>query len=258
EEEWEIEEKGGEGRSLQVWEQTGRCHSELLEEQQHQEGGSKLGGGLRFPHTTILWVTCQQDVLNERLDARVDDMIKKGLLQELKGFHSSYNTKRLKDGEPPDYTRGIFQSIGFKEFHEFLILPEEEKETDKGRKLYEAGVQSMKLVPPVYTVDGTDPSQWNKRVRDPAQSIIQAFIDGTQPDQETANIPEDSKTPADVNRNDKTRYECTVCNRVIIGERIWKAHLGGGKHRRMLKKQQRLASEKTQVSLCAPTVETKT
>ncbi|XP_042235083.1 tRNA dimethylallyltransferase-like [Homarus americanus] len=113
-------------------------------------------------------------------------------------------------------------------------------------------------VPPVYTVDGTDPSQWNKRVRDPAQSIIQAFIDGTQPDQETANIPEDSKTPADVNRNDKTRYECTVCNRVIIGERIWKAHLGGGKHRRMLKKQQRLASEKTQVSLCAPTVETKT
>lgn len=73
-------------------------------------------------------------------------MIKRGLLQELKDFHSSYNIKRLKDGEPPDYTKGIFQSIGFKEFHEFLILPEEERETEKGKKLYEAGVIAMKLV----------------------------------------------------------------------------------------------------------------
>lgn len=48
------------GRSLQVYEQTGRRHSQILEEQQQQEGGSKLGGSLRFPNTAILWVTCQQ------------------------------------------------------------------------------------------------------------------------------------------------------------------------------------------------------
>ena len=29
-----------------------------------------------------------------------------------------------------DYTKGIFQSIGFKEFHNYLILPQEEREKE--------------------------------------------------------------------------------------------------------------------------------
>ena len=41
-----------------------------------------------------------------------------------------------------DYTRGIFQSIGFKEFHDYLILSEEEKQTDKGKQLLEKGMGS--------------------------------------------------------------------------------------------------------------------
>lgn len=40
-----------------------------------------------------------------------------------------------------DYTTGIFQSIGFKEFHEYLILPEEEKHSEKGKLLFEKGWQ---------------------------------------------------------------------------------------------------------------------
>ena len=31
----------------------------------------------------------------------------------------------------PDYTKGIFQSIGFKEFHNYLILPEDERRSEK-------------------------------------------------------------------------------------------------------------------------------
>jgi len=31
----------------------------------------------------------------------------------------------------PDYTKGIFQSIGFKEFHTYLILSEEERASEK-------------------------------------------------------------------------------------------------------------------------------
>lgn len=38
-----------------------------------------------------------------------------------------------------DYTTGIFQSIGFKEFHEYLILPEEEKHSERGKLLFEKG-----------------------------------------------------------------------------------------------------------------------
>ena len=46
----------------------------------------------------------------------------------------------------PDYTKGIFQSIGFKEFHEYLILSPEGRETEKGSKLFKLGVDALKLV----------------------------------------------------------------------------------------------------------------
>ncbi len=54
-----------------------------------------------------------------------------------------YNNKRT---EPADYTRGIFQSIGFKEFHKYLVLNQEEKDTAEGRRLFEEGVEQLKLV----------------------------------------------------------------------------------------------------------------
>lgn len=47
---------------------------------------------------------------------------------------------------PPDYTKGIFQSIGFKEFHEYLILETQERESEKGKKLLETGIENLKLV----------------------------------------------------------------------------------------------------------------
>jgi tRNA dimethylallyltransferase len=45
-----------------------------------------------------------------------------------------------------DYSQGIFQSIGFKEFHEFLVLPPAERGTERGAKLLEGGVAALKLV----------------------------------------------------------------------------------------------------------------
>ncbi|KAG8309020.1 tRNA dimethylallyltransferase [Homalodisca vitripennis] len=45
----------------------------------------------------------------------------------------------------PVYTLGIFQSIGFKEFHDYLMLSEEQRETEEGRKLFEKGVELMKV-----------------------------------------------------------------------------------------------------------------
>ncbi|XP_042879370.1 tRNA dimethylallyltransferase-like [Penaeus japonicus] len=263
-------------RSLQVWEQTGRRHSEVLREQQEQEGGSRLGGALRYPSTVILWVTCDQDVLDQRLDRRVDDMIERGLLQELKDFHADYNKQRLKEGQLADYTKGIFQSIGFKEFHQYLVLTEEEQQTKDGRKLYEAGVAALKQiptantihthhcpqgpfvypkhilllcpgnmaddisfpqVPPVFALDGSDPSKWDERVRLPAEGVVQALAEGREPELSTANMAKESPDVEDVNRGDKTRYECDVCERVVIGEIQWRAHIHGAKHRKMQRRQ---------------------
>ena len=38
-----------------------------------------------------------------------------------------------------DYTLGIFQTIGFKEFHDYLLLSAEEKDTARGRTLLQEG-----------------------------------------------------------------------------------------------------------------------
>ena len=42
-----------------------------------------------------------------------------------------------------DYTHGIFQSIGFKEFHEYLILSDDEKDSDEGKRLLLKGMDKF-------------------------------------------------------------------------------------------------------------------
>ena len=36
-----------------------------------------------------------------------------------------------------DYTIGIFQSIGFKEFHEYLLLTEEDRQSNSGKETFQ-------------------------------------------------------------------------------------------------------------------------
>merc|ERR1712080_653745 len=123
---------------------------------------------------------------------------------ELQDFHKSFNEKRVSDDDKPDYTNGIFQSIGFKEFHEYLTCNKTVSENSRN-KLYEKGVQQLKLAtrqysrkqvkwmwqrflhfnrsrPDVFKLDSTKyPENWENDVYNPAIEIIQAFIDGTEP-----------------------------------------------------------------------------
>ncbi|KAL3229445.1 hypothetical protein MRX96_023541 [Rhipicephalus microplus] len=117
-----------------VFQVHGRPHSDIIEEQQHMEGGSSLGGPLRFQRPCVLWLQCDQNVLDERLDARVDDMIAAGLIKEMEEFHERYNKHRIDHNLEADYTKGIFQSIGLKEFHRYLLMDSEEKASPKGQK----------------------------------------------------------------------------------------------------------------------------
>ena len=53
--------------------------------------------------------------------------------------------------EEADYTRGIFQSIGFKEFHNYLILSDNDKQSDKGRQQFDKGVELLKIATRQYS-----------------------------------------------------------------------------------------------------------
>ncbi|KAJ3013841.1 hypothetical protein HKX48_005492 [Thoreauomyces humboldtii] len=112
-------------RSIQVFYTTGRKHSELIAEQWRQKTSS--GSALRHD-TCVFWLHAPPAILNPRLDARVDQMIERGLFQELSEMRADVRRGDVI-GAPQDasiptinYTRGILQAIGFKEFDHYLTL----------------------------------------------------------------------------------------------------------------------------------------
>ncbi|XP_043282975.1 tRNA dimethylallyltransferase isoform X2 [Venturia canescens] len=251
-------------RSLQVFEEHGKKHSEILKDQR-TAGGSGLGGPLRFPDSIILWLQCDQRILDERLSRRVDSMVEAGLVDELLDFHARYNENRLKTNTSPDYTKGIFQSIGFKEFHNYLVLPQDEKNSDKGEQLLKQGIDDLKMVtrryarrqqrwimnrfirridrpvPPVYGLDCTNVEHWNSRVLEPAIAIVEAKLRNEEPNLRPLNENIDVGKGSDAS-NEESRW-CETCEKILIGDLQWKAHMEGAKHRRVAQKKKRLQME---------------
>ncbi|XP_062846804.1 tRNA dimethylallyltransferase isoform X2 [Trichomycterus rosablanca] len=233
-------------RSLQVYQETGIQHSQLLEEQREQDGADGLGGPLRFLKPCIFWLHSDMDALDERLDKRVDEMLSLGLIEELQDFHKRFNEKMIQDNSQ-DYQHGIFQSIGFKEFHEYLIAGEDVSQEER-EKLKRKGIESLKQatrryarkqnkwvrnrflkrpssnVPPVYGLDVTDVSQWEQTVLAPALEILGCLQKGEQPSVEPL------RTEGEEPRNKRSHHVCELCDKVIIGDLEWKAHLKSKKH----------------------------
>ncbi|XP_072015938.1 tRNA dimethylallyltransferase-like isoform X3 [Amphiura filiformis] len=249
-------------RSLQVYEQQGIRHSELLARQHQQTGASSLSGPLRYHNLCILWLQADTEVLHQRLDARVDDMIEQGLVEELADFHRQHNQKRLESSDvrkEEQYVNGIFQSIGFKEFHDYLILSDQEKTTDEGLKLFKEGVEKMKIAtrqyarrqnkwvrnrfvkrpgsaaPSVYSLNTTDPSRWDEIVLQPALDILQAWLQGKNPPVEPVHYEPEPEDSHEVDR--KATYVCDVCQgKVIVGWQQWQAHSKSRSHAKRKRK----------------------
>ncbi|KAM9369861.1 tRNA dimethylallyltransferase [Phaethornis superciliosus] len=243
-------------RSLQVFEETGIPHSEILHQQQEEEGGGPLGGPLKYPHSCILWLHAEQAALDQRLEKRVDDMLAAGLLEELRDFHRRYNQEKVAENQQ-DYQHGIFQSIGFKEFHEYLIS-EGKCSPETSALLLQKGIQALKQVtkryarrqnkwvrnrflrrpgpnvPPVYGLEVSDLLRWEEDVLQPALQIVESFIQGREPPAEPV------KMECDKNENKRSHHMCELCDRVIIGDREWAAHTRSKSHLHHLKKRRKL------------------
>ncbi|XP_006886658.1 PREDICTED: tRNA dimethylallyltransferase, mitochondrial [Elephantulus edwardii] len=220
-------------RSLQVFEETGISHSEFLRQQHAEEGGGPLGGPLKFPNPCILWLHADQTVLDKRLDKRVDDMLAAGLLEELRNFHKRYNQKKVAENSQ-DYQHGIFQSIGFKEFHEYLTT-EETCTQETSNQLLKKGPGPG--VPPVYGLEVSDLTKWKESVLEPALEIVRSFIQGHKPTVTPV------KMPCNETENKRSYHMCDLCDRIIIGDREWAAHVKSKSHLYQLKKRRRLDSD---------------
>jgi len=238
---------------------TGKKHSEVIEEQGGEIG---MGGGLRFPKERIclIEVWSEQATLDERCDARVEKMMERGLVDELEDFHERFNKAREavrvskhSNEMIPDYHKGIWQSIGFKEFHPYLQLSEEERQSKEGLELFNLGVKLMKIAtrqyarrqvkwmrrfliskrepPPYYRVDSTDPKQWQDRVYTPAEEILTAVLEGRKVQAEPLPlIQKDVETLVDERRI----FHCDICDRDLKGSVQFKGHLNSKPHKKVL------------------------
>ncbi|CAG8470751.1 4104_t:CDS:10 [Ambispora leptoticha] len=106
-------------RSLQIYMRTGKRHSEWIDAQHQLE---EEANSPRFPRTCIFWLYADPEYLNPRLDARVDKMIEKGLFDEIRYLRNELKLgqQNTPTGDPVDYTHGIWQAIGYKEFDPYL------------------------------------------------------------------------------------------------------------------------------------------
>ncbi|CAI5690171.1 unnamed protein product [Oreochromis niloticus] len=242
-------------RSLQIHKEMGIPHSRLLEEQRGQEGGDGLGGPLRYKDPCIFWLHADMEALDKQLDARVDDMLSAGVIQELRDFHIRYNRQKIQDNSQ-DYQHGIFQSIGFKEFHDYLTAPESSTQQEKD-SLRDKGIEALKIatrryarkqnkwvrnrflrrpgdnIPAVYGLDVTDVSRWEETVLDPALQIL----DSLSKHEEPAIAP--VRAQGAEQRNKRSHHTCDLCDKVIIGDLEWTAHLKSKKHHYHVRKKRK-------------------
>ncbi|KAJ3168066.1 hypothetical protein HDU87_001267 [Geranomyces variabilis] len=161
---WHVKDVRKIRRSLQIFYTTGRRHSDIMAEQRQgaadpASGDDGRAGQLRFD-TCVFWLYAEPTALYPRLDARVGDMINLGLFNELHamraivrsggvvGVRSAGSATADNDAAgaappsssavTPDYTRGILQAIGFKEFEAYLSAIEE------GVAITDAKLESLK------------------------------------------------------------------------------------------------------------------
>ena len=224
-------------RSLQIFYNTGQKQSQIINNQ-------KSNFNYR---TCIVWPIVEKEILDSRLDSRIDEMIKIGLVDEISSFYSQIKSSI-------DYTRGIFQAIGFKEFKEYF--------KDKNQDNLCNGIESMKLhtrqyakrqitwiknkllgklkgpLLSVIAKDVSDLSEWEEN----SASVIQKvkdFLNGI----DFEELPPNLKIhDIDTNILEWKQYECTVCKdrntnlpRIFNGIHEWNSHLESRIHCRNLR-----------------------
>lgn len=100
-------------------------------------------------------------------------------------------------------------------------------------------------VPPIYELDTTDLTQWNKNVSNKAIEIIENHLNGSSSRYEPirTEIEEEKK-----NIDGNSRNYCAVCDRLIIGDKTYKIHLNSNRHMKVVKIKRKLEKQEAAVA----------
>ncbi|KAH9402199.1 tRNA dimethylallyltransferase [Tyrophagus putrescentiae] len=208
---------------------------------------------------------CEREVLESRLERRVDQMMRERLIEELQAFHLQYNSLRLQQNQKTGYTESIFQAIGLKEFHRYLLMDDD----DDGQQNYEATLalghgilllkqrtksyvsrqlkwirrrflvpKSVRRVPPFYRLDTSRPDRWHEDVYGRTVELVEATARQDE-DEEARRMPTQQREPfKDLKNADgdddafiSGQFTCDLCQVAISGGRSYQMHLRSKGHR---------------------------
>ncbi|KAJ4376069.1 tRNA dimethylallyltransferase, mitochondrial [Neocucurbitaria cava] len=271
---WHPNERRKIQRSLEIYLRTGKPASQVYDEQRIRRDDSptdSLNGvgntrsGLRFP-TLLYWVHADKDVLYPRVNGRIHKMVDKGLwseVQELSDFRKDYESRT---GNIVDQSRGIWVSIGYKEFRDYQqALDREPQDQSELETLMMADVEKMQAATRQYAnrqikwirikllnalisagqekniflLDGSDLAKWEDEVIKPATTITERFLSG-----ESLPAPTSLSNAAAEMLTPKRAYDlgqrpdlwqkkvCETCGTVAVTENDWTLHIKSRAHRK--------------------------
>ena len=260
-------------RSLEIYLQTGKPASEFYEEQKRRKADAAQNPQESQPWNNLMfWVYSEREVLKERLDSRIDKMLDAGLLDEVKQLFA-FKQKNMAADRELDMTKGIWQSIGYKQFEPYILAVEAGADPAELEKLRLQGLNDMKVatrryanyqtkwirlkqipllkeqgpiaMEHLYLVDSTDVSQFQKKVVEPAADVTARFLNG-EPRPSPTDVSDLArevltKSAEPPPKETPCQRTCEVCQVVLVTEQAWKRHIGGTAHRRVMKKKKRLA-----------------
>nr|CDI51130.1 related to leukotriene-A4 hydrolase [Melanopsichium pennsylvanicum 4] len=127
---WHYKDTRKVANSLRIYKESGRPHSCWIAEQDSRDTTSTTTndtssdgeeGGVSGYRKLLFWLWCDPLILRDRLDDRVDGMVSRGLeaeVSEMRQIAKKMLDKTLSSN--PTYQLGIFQTIGYRQFAEYL------------------------------------------------------------------------------------------------------------------------------------------
>ncbi|KAJ6780601.1 hypothetical protein PWT90_10990 [Aphanocladium album] len=272
-EKWHPNDRRKIQRSLEIYLHTGKTASALYAEQQERKAAAAAAEAEASPwENLLLWVYSERDVLCDRLDKRVDKMFTSGLAEEVQELHQ-FKMDSAINGTIMDMTKGIWQSIGYKQLEPYISAVSSGESAEEVEKLKDSGLEDMKTatrryanyqnkwirgkqiprltqrgddaVNSLYVLDSTDVTRYQETVVSPAATLVTQFLNG-----EARSLPNDlsdlarkvletaTEPPAKQTPRQRT---CEICQTTLVTEEAWNRHIKSVGHRRVMKKKKKLA-----------------
>lgn len=263
-------------RSLEINLQTGRKASDIYAEQRARKSGAVNTEDvemldtptMRFP-TLLFWVHAEAEASRERLDRRVDKMLERGLLQEVETL-TRFADEPTAAGTAVDETRGIWVSIGYKEFKDLATFlqaggaddAQQQKLMSDAREKTQIATRQyskrqirwirIKLVNALaearssgslYLLDGSNMAAFEQNVVQPALELTGQFLRSEQmpsPSSLSAVATEmlTPKRDYDLSANPEkwSKQYCSVCDVTCVTPEQWQQHTKSKAHRKLTSK----------------------